>query len=327
MKRRELVGLIYGAALALPAGAAAQQPSKVWRIGHVVVTTPERGAILAKALEQRLADVGYTNGRNIVLLTRFADPRPDRVEEAIVSLVPQIDLLVVWSTVGGVAAKKVGSSVPTVFLSVGAPVNEGLVQSLAHPGGNMTGITFEASIETYAKRLQLLKEILPKLKLVAVLGAVGDVNVGFAMASFDRAAPGLGITLVSVGMKSTGDLEAAFAKIEDSRAEALIVVAGALTYTVGTQIAANALAARLPSCQAFKETVMAGGLISLGPELVAMTGPAAAQIDRIIKGASPAEIPVEQPTRYELYVNLKTAKALGLTIPPSILGRADEVIE
>jgi putative tryptophan/tyrosine transport system substrate-binding protein len=327
MKRRQFMGLIYGAALALPASAAAQQPSKVWRIGHVIVSTPERGASLATALEQRLADVGYTNGRNIALLTRFADPRPGRVEEAIVSLVPQIDLLVVWSTVRGVAAKKVGSGVPTVFLSVGAPVDEGLVQSLAHPGGNMTGITFKASIETYAKRLQLLKEILPELKYVAVLGAVGDVNVGFAMASFDRAAPGRGIDLVSAEIKSADDLEASFAKMKERQAEALIVVAGALTYTVGTQIAAHALTARLPSCQAFKETVMAGGLMSLGPDLVAMTGPAAAQIDRIIKGNSPADIPVEQPTRYELYVNLKTAGLLNLTIPPSIIARADEVIE
>jgi putative ABC transport system substrate-binding protein len=210
---------------------------------------------------------------------------------------------------------------------VGAPVDEGLVQSLAHPGGNMTGITFEASTETYGKRLQLLKEILPELKHVAVLGAVGDVNVGFAMTSFDRAAPGLGITLTPVDIKSAGDLEAAFAKMKERQAQALIVVAGALTYTVGTQIAARALAARLPSCQAFKETVVAGGLISLGPDLVAMTGPAVAQIDKIIKGTSPADIPVEQPTRYEIYVNLKTAGLLNLTIPASILARADEAIE
>jgi putative ABC transport system substrate-binding protein len=226
-----------------------------------------------------------------------------------------------------VAAKKVGSGVPTVFLSVGAPVDEGLVQSLAHPGGNMTGITFEASTETYGKRLQLLKEILPDLRHVAVLGAVGDVNVRFAMKSFDRAAPGLGITLASVDLKSAGELDVAFARMKESQAEALIVVAGALTYTVGTQIAARALAAHLPSCQAFKETVMAGGLISLGPDLVAMAGPAAAQIDKIITGTRPADIPVEQPTQYELYINLKTAGLLNLTIPPSMLARADEVIE
>ncbi|MGA8192680.1 MAG: ABC transporter substrate-binding protein, partial [Acetobacteraceae bacterium] len=222
------------------------------------------------------------------------------------------------------AAKKVGSSVATVFLSVGAPVEDGFVQSLAHPGGNMTGITFEASTETYGKRLQLLKEIMPGLKRVA---ALGDVNVGFAMTSFDRVAPNLGITLVSVGIRSAGDLEAAFARIKESQAEALIVIAGALTYTVGMQIADLALAAHLPSCFAFKEIVRAGGLMSLGPDLVALAGPAAAQIGKIIKGTSPADIPIEQPTRYELYINLKTASLLNLTIPQTILGRADEVIE
>jgi putative tryptophan/tyrosine transport system substrate-binding protein len=327
MKRREFLGLIYGVALALPDEAAAQQPSKVWRIGQVIVATPERGEILAKALEQGLVDVGYAQGRNIVLLTRFASPQPGKVEETILALVPKIDLLVVWSTMGGIAAKKVGSSVPTVFLSVGAPVEEGLVQSLAHPGGNMTGITFEASSETYGKRLQLLKEIIPDLKHVAVLGAVGDVNVGFAMTSFDRVAPGLGITFVSVDIRSAGDLEVAFGRMKESQVEAVIVIAGALTYTVGTRIADLALAAHLPSCFAFKEIVMAGGLISLGPDLVAFAGPAAAQIGKIIKGTSPADIPVEQPTRYELYINLKTAGLLNLTIPQSILGRADEVIE
>jgi putative tryptophan/tyrosine transport system substrate-binding protein len=327
MKRREFVGLIYGAVLAYPACAAAQQSSRIWRIGHVLVQTPAQAANLMKALEQRLSDLGYVQGRNIVVLTRIPGPQPDRVEDAIVSLVPQIDLLVVWGTVGGVAAKKVGSGVPTVFVSVGAPVEVGLVQSLAHPGGNMTGITFEASTETYGKRLQLLKEIMPGLEHVAVLGAAGDANVGFAMNSFDRVAPELGITLTWVYIKSGAELEGAFATMKENQAEALIVIAGALTYSIGTQIADLALVAHLPSCHAFKETAVAGGLISLGPDLLAMTGPAAAQIDRIIKGTSPAEIPVEQPTRYELYINLKTAGLLNLTIPQSILGRADEVIE
>jgi putative ABC transport system substrate-binding protein len=147
------------------------------------------------------------------------------------------------------------------------------------------------------------------------------------MTSFDRVAPGLGITFVSVDIRSAGDLEVAFGRMKESQVEAVIVIAGALTYTVGTRIADLALAAHLPSCFAFKEIVMAGGLISLGPDLVAFAGPAAAQIGKIIKGTSPADIPVEQPTRYELYINLKTAGLLNLTIPQSILGRADEVIE
>ena len=328
MRRRDFIGVFCGAALASPSVADAQQPGKVWRIGHVLVNPRERGgAIRAQALEKGLADLGDVQGRNIELLHRFAGPQPDKVQEVIVSLLPQIDLLVAWGTIGGVAAKKVAGGVPTVFVSVGAPVEIGLVQSLAHPGGNMTGITFEASTDTYGKRLQILKEIVPDLKRAAVLRAVGDANVGFAMTSLEAAAPELGVSLVSVDMKSADDLESAFAKIKNSDVGAVLEIAGALTFTVGPESADRALAAHLPLCSAFRETVMAGGLVSLGPDFAAMIRQAAAQIDKIIKGAKPADIPVEQPTRYDLYINLKTARLLNLTIPPTLLARADEVIE
>jgi putative ABC transport system substrate-binding protein len=226
-----------------------------------------------------------------------------------------------------VAAKRVTSGVPTVFVSVGAPVEIGLVQSLSHPGGNMTGISFEAATETYGKRLQLLKEIVPDLKRVAVLRAVGDPNVGFAMTSLEAAAPELGVSLVSVDMRSADDLESAFAEIKHSDVGAVLEIAGALTFNLGAETADHALGAHLPLCSAFRETVMAGGLVSLGPDFEAMIRQAAAQIDKIIKGTEPADIPVEQPTRYDLYINLKTARLLNLAIPPSLLGRADEVIE
>jgi len=327
MRRRDFIGVIGGAALARPCAADAQQPGKVWRIGSVLVTTPERGAYLAQALEQGLTDLGYVLGRDIVLSHRFAGPQPDQVQDVIMSLLPQIDLLVVRGTVGGMAAKKVADAVPTVFVSVGAPVEIGLVQSLAHPGGNMTGMSFEAATETYGKRLQILKEIVPDLKRAGVLRAVGDPNVGFAMTSLEGAAPKLGVVLVPVDIKSTDDLEAAFAKIKNSEVEALLVIAGVLTFTIGSEIAGRALAAHLPLCSPFRETVIAGGLVSLGPDLAAMTRQAAALIDKIIKGTRPADIPVEQPTRYKLYINLKTARLLNLTIPPTLLARADEVIE
>jgi putative ABC transport system substrate-binding protein len=321
------MGVIYGAALTLSRAADAQQPGKIWRIGNVQPTTAERGGYLAQLLEQRLADLGDVQGRNIVLLNRFPGPQLDKVQEVIVSLLPQIDLLVVGGTVGGAAAKKVAGAMPTVFVPVGAPVEIGLVKSLAHPGGNMTGITFEAATETYGKRLQVLKEIVPDLKRLGVLRAVGDPNVGFAMTSLDGAAPELGVTLVPIDMKSADDLETAFAKIKDSEVEALLAIAGALTFTIDAEIADRALAAHLPLCSAFRETVMAGGLVSLGPDYAAMFRQAAAQMDKIIKGTKPADIPVEQPTRYDLYVNLKTARLLNLTIPPLLLARADEVIE
>jgi putative tryptophan/tyrosine transport system substrate-binding protein len=308
--------------------AYAQQSGKVWRIGDVLTVTPERqGTIRAQALEKGLADLGDVKGPTIELLHRFPGPEPDKVQEVIISLLPQIDLLVAWGTVGAVAAKRVAGGVPTVFVSVGAPVEIGLVQSLAHPGGNMTGITFEAATGTYGKRLQILKEIVPDLKRAAVLRAVGDPNVGFAMKSLDEAAPELGVALVPIDIKSADELESAFTKIKNSEVEGVLAIAGALTFTIGPEIADNALAARLPLCSAFRETVTAGGLVSLGPDLVTMARQAAAQVDKIIKGRRPADIPVEQPTRYELYINLKTARSLNLTIPPTLLARADEVIE
>jgi putative ABC transport system substrate-binding protein len=327
VRRRDFIGAIFGASLARPWAADAEQPSKVWRIGDVLPFTPERGAYLAQALEQGLTDLGDVQGHNIVLSQRFSGPQPDKVQQVIVSLLPQIDLLVVRGTMGGTAAKKVAGTVPTVFVSVGAPVEIGLVKSLSHPGGNMTGTTFEAAAETYGKRLQILKEIVPDLKRAAVLRAVGDPNVGFAMTSLDGAAPELGVTLVPVDIKSADDLETAFINIKKSEVQALLAIAGVLTFTIDAEIAGRALAANLPLCSTFRETVIAGGLVSLGPDLVATARQAAAQIDKIMKGAKPAEIPVEQPTRYDLYINLKTARLLNLTIPPTLLARADEVIE
>ena len=327
MRRRDLIGVICSAALVSPCDAVAQQSGKVWRIGDVVASIPEHGAALAQGIKQGLADLGYVQGRNIVLMNRFAGPQPDQIRKAIASLLPQIDILIIWGTVGGVIAKKLNVNMPTVFISVGAPVAIGLVQSLAHPGGNMTGISFEAATQTYGKRLQILKELLPDLKRVAVLRAVGDPNVEFAMKSLNEVAPELGVDLVLVDLRSANDLGDAFTKIKSSRVGAVLAIAGALTFTVGAEIADRALAAHLPLCSGFRETTITGGLISLGPDYSAMTRQAAAQIDKIIKGADPAGIPVEQPLRYELYINLKTAGSLNLTISPSWLARADQVIE
>jgi putative ABC transport system substrate-binding protein len=326
MRRRDFIGVIYGAALALPRGATAQQPGKVWRIGDVGTSTPEQGAPYGRALEQRLADLGYVQDRNIVLLHRFPGAQMDKIEAAIISLVPQTDLLVAWGN-AAIAAKKLAGDVPTVFISIGFSVELGLVQSLAHPGGNMTGITAEAALETNGKRLQILKEIVPELNRVAVLRDFDIRSWGSEWKALDQAARELGLSLVPVDIKSPDELETAFASIRKSRAEAVFVTRTNLTFNLGKEIADLALAAHLPSCHSFREAALAGGLVSLGPDRVAMAGPAAAQIDKIIKGTSPADIPVEQPTRYELYINLKTAHLLNLTIPPTLLALADEVIE
>src|SRR5215469_3369589 len=182
------MGAIYAAAVPMHFAAAAQQPGKVWRIGHVSTGTPEIGRIFAQALERSLADLGYVQGRNIVLLHRFAGPHLDKIEEAITSLLPQIDLLVVWGE-GAIAAKKLAGGVPTVFISIGYPVELGLVQSLAHPGGNMTGIAAEAALEINGKRLQILKEIAPGLNRVAVLRDFAEPGIhGFEWTALNQAA-------------------------------------------------------------------------------------------------------------------------------------------
>jgi putative tryptophan/tyrosine transport system substrate-binding protein len=331
MRRRDFIGAIYGAAMALPLAAVAQQPGKVWRIGHVGTVPPEQGAPYAQALEQSLADLGYVQGRNIVLLHRFAGAQVDKLEEAIIALVPQVDLLVVWGN-AGMPAKRLAGGVPTVFISIGFPVELGLVQSLAHPGGNMTGIAAGAALEINGKRLQILKEIVPGLDRVAVLRDFADRSFflrdsGFEWTALDQAARELGLTLVPIDIKSADEFETAFADMKKSGAEALFLTRTALLANAGKQIADLAIAARLPSSCPFRRQVSAGGLVSLDADRLAMTRPAAAQIDKIIKGTSPADIPVEQPTRYELYINLNTARLLSLTIPPSLLALADEVIE
>jgi putative ABC transport system substrate-binding protein len=329
MNRREFIAVISGAVVALLFGAAAEQRGKVWRIGNVLPFTPERGGTqFAQLLEQRLADLGYADGRNIVLLTRFAGPQPDKIQEAVVSVAPQADLLVVWGPIAALVAKNLPGDVPTVFISVSYPVEIGLVQSLPHPGGKMTGIAAEAAAETYGKRVQILKEIVPDLKRVAVLRPVGDPNIDFDTKSLELAAHELGVTILPVDIRSADDLETAFASMKENGAEALIVIRSALASAVAERIADLALAARLPSCHAISSMVTAGGLlVGLAPVLADMVRPAAAQIDKIIKGMSPTDIPVEQPTRFELYINLKTARLLNLTIPPTLLALADDVIE
>ena len=327
MRRREFITLIGGAATWPVIAAQAQQGGRIWRIGHVLLGTPETFGHVAAAFEKRLADLGYVAGQNITIVNRYAAPQLESQEEAIATLLPDIDLLVVYSTIGGVAARKLVKTLPVVFMTIAAPVSLGLVESLSRPGGNMTGITFEAAEETNAKRLQILKEIVPSATRIAVLGANGDPNVGITMASLEQASLGLGVTLVPVEVTSADGLRSAFDEMKSNRAEALIVIPGSLTYINRKLIADLAIIYQLPSCHAFWETVAVGGLVSLGPDIVAMTAQGAAYVDKIIHGAKPAELPVQQPVRYELHVNLKTAKALGITVPQALISRADEMIE
>ena len=324
MKRREFIA-VFGGAAVCPIIAQAQQGIRVPKVGYIDGESRSAGI---EGLLTGLRELGYVDGQNIRLVRQqFAAPTVKQMKEAILAVLPRVDILVVGGTVGGVAAKSATSDIPVVFISVGAPVDIGLVKSLAKPGGNMTGVTFEAAEETYAKRLQLLTEIMPGLSRVAVLGAVGDPNFPFAMISLRQSAPGLRVSITPIELNSVDDLKRAFDEMKQTQMQALLVVSGSLTYGSIKETVDLALANRLPSCHGFKEAVSAGGLISLGPDLVALGRQSARLVDKIIRGERPADIPVEQPTQYVMSINLRTAKALGLVVPPSMLARADEVIE
>jgi putative tryptophan/tyrosine transport system substrate-binding protein len=324
VRRRNFIILFCGL-VAWPHRAEAQEALKVWRIGHVFPAAPSVVGHFADAFERRLLDLGYSPARNLIVTRRF--PEPSHVEDAVRELLPETDVLVTWTTVGSVAAKKLTDTIPVVFLAVGAPVDIGLVQSLDRPSGNMTGVTFEAAIQTYAKRLQILTEIVPNLERVAVLRTIGDPNVTYAMKSIVQAAPALKVVLQLVDIKTADDLPNAFQTMKSLKAQALLVISSAVTYGASKQIAELALAHLLPSCSPFREEVEAGGLVSLGPDMEVMAQQGADLVNRIIKGAKPSELPVQQPTRYEIFLNVRTAKTLGLALPEGLLGRADHVIE
>lgn len=324
MRRREFITLVGGATL-WPFAALAQPSGKVWRLGYI--GSGGLGDQLLDAFTQKLDALGYVPGKNIVVNRIVVPPETKAIETAITTLLPEIDVLVIWGTIGAAAAKRLNAIIPTVFLSVGAPVDIGLVQSLSHPGGNMTGVSFEAATDTYAKRLQMLKEVVPTLRTVAVLAAQGDPNVAFAMPSLQKAASTTNVELTTVYVETADDLPAAFDRIQRNGVSGLIVIAGLLTSINSGIIAELSLAHRLPTCNGFREAVIAGGLISLGPDLFAIARQGAVYVEKIIRGDKPADLPVEQPDRYEIYVNLKTAKVLGLEIPAPLLARADTVIE
>jgi len=326
MDRRTFLSTVGGAVLLAPSNATAQSVTKPFLIAILgAVFTPD----IDSAFKEGLANSGLVLGRDFTLDQRaFAGGTPTQADAAASELLrSKPDMVVAWGTVGAVAVKKARTNLPVVFLSVGVPVEIGLIASLAHPGGNMTGVTFEAAAKTYPKRLQLLKDILPRTRRVGILYAAGDPNVTHALTSLQSLASDVGVQMLPVEVKSANDLESAFATFTKQGAEGLVVVAGSFTFVNGRRIAELALANRLPLSGAFRQTVADGGLLSLGPDYQDMARQGARIVAKALKGAKPADLPVEQPTRFELVINLKTAKALGLTIPPSVLLRADQVIQ
>jgi ABC-type uncharacterized transport system substrate-binding protein len=304
----------------------AQERAKVWRIGYLQ-TGPATGTRYRDAFRQGLRDIGYVEGQNVVIEFRYADGRPDRLDGLAAELVRlKVDVIVTTGTQPTTAAKRATSVTPIVMALSGDAVGTGLVSSLARPGGNVTGLTYIAT-ELAGKRLEVLKEILPRLSRVAVLWNPEDPPRLLEYKEAESAAKTLGLVLQSVEIHGADEIEGAFAAMTRRRAEAVVVFNDPLTNVAIRRIASAASKSGLPVMSGIREFAAAGALASYGPSFSESFRRAATFVDKIFKGARPADLPVEQPTKFELVINLKTAKALGLTIPPTLLLRADEVIQ
>ena len=331
MSRRGLfiIAIALGILLA-PLAAAAQPAGKVYRIGCLHLGPREPSAHLLKALEEGLRELGYVQGQNLVIEYRFADGKAERLADLAAELVRLKPDVIIASLNPVIAAvKRATATIPVVFPSAGRPVEEGLIASLAQPGGNVTGLTLNVGPELGAKRLQLLKEFVPGVSRVAVLWnpSFRDVQWDVFFGHLKDAAKNLRMAIQFVEVRGAGDFESAFAAILRERAGGLFVFAEPLTFAHRRQIAEFAVKNGLASSYNAREFVEAGGFMSYGANLPDLYRRAASYVDKILKGSKPGDLPVEQPTRFELIINLKTAKALGLTIPQSVLIRADEVIQ
>ena len=309
-----------------PSSASAQPASKVYRIGFLL-STPGRGDNLSEAFVGRLQELGNVEGRNMILERRFSEGRDERYRTLAIELVNlKVDLIVAPGTAAALAAKEATSTIPIVMVLVGDPVGSDLIASLARPGGNVTGMSSSAK-EIIAKELELLKEIAPRISRVAVLwNSNTTFNVG-SLKDLEAAARTLRVRLQPIDVRAPKDIESAFAAMTKERAEGLIPLDAVFMFVHRRRIADLALQHRLPTACLQRLYPEAGALMSYGPNFADLFRRAATYVDKIFKGAKPADLPVEQPTKFELVINLKTAKALGLTIPPSMQQRADEVIQ
>jgi putative ABC transport system substrate-binding protein len=321
MNRRSFIGTLAGGLLAAPLAAEAQPTARIPRVGILAQNSP-----LWEDFRQGLRDLGYVEGRTIVIESRWGEGSDERFPRLAADLARLgADVIVTWGTPSTLAAKNVTKTIPIVMMS-GDPVGTKLIVSLARPGGNITGLSsHNPGLE--AKRLELLKELVPKLSHVAVLwNPANPLHDGLVREAKDTASQ-LGVRLELVGVKSSTEFDAAFATMEKKRPGALIVEGDIFFYSHRNRIVDFATKSHLPAVFTLRGFADAGGLLVYGASYSALFRRAAIYVDKILKGAKPADLPIEQPTKFELVINLKTAKALGLTIPPSLLQRADQVIE
>jgi len=326
--RRDFIRVVSVALLAAPVFTAAQHSGKAPRIAFIGLNSAQSAQQLLVAFRQGLRERGWVDGENIIIELRFADGKVERLPALVAGLVNlKIDIIVATSSVTTRIAKEATKTIPIVMATSADALGEGFVNNLAHPGGNVTGMTFFAGPENAGKQLELLKTAIPTAARIAVLtNPTSGAHAAFIRES-RSAARALGAQLLVSEARSPDELDAAFAAMTRERAGALIVVSDAMFYGQRRRIVDLAATSRLPVIYSQKEFVDTGGLMSYGANLPDMYRRAAAHVDKILKGTKPGDIPVEQPTTFELVINLNTAKALGLTIPQSLLLRADQVIQ
>jgi putative ABC transport system substrate-binding protein len=324
MKRRAFIAGL-GAATAWPLASRAQQP-RMPTIGFLGGQTSAAQSQWTAAFVQRLRELGWSEGRNVAIEYRWAEGRVERSAEIAAEIVRlKVDVIVTAGTTTVVAAKQATSVIPIVFAAAGDPVGTGLVGSLSRPGGNVTGLSNQ-STDLAGKQVELLRGVVPNLRRLAILANAGAPTAVLEIGQVQAAARTLGLEVVTFEIRRAEDIASAFEALT-GRADALYVVIDPLINTNRIRINTLALAARVPTIQGIREYVEAGGLMSYGPSFSDLYRRAADYVDRILRGAKPGDLPVEQPTKFELIINLKTAKALGLEISPALLARADEVIE
>jgi putative ABC transport system substrate-binding protein len=301
-------------------------PRKVPTVGYLAANAEAADRPRRTALVQRLAELGWTEGRTVRIEYRWADGAAERAAEIAPDLVRlPVDVIVTSGDAFVLAVKKATKTIPIIFMSAGDPVGNGLIESLARPGGNVTGLSLELT-ETVGKRIEVLREIIPDMRRLAILFRVEEKRAIPELDAARRTARTLGLDTIEAGIRSGDDIAPAIDSL-NGRADAIYVCLDPLVFTNAALINTLALAARLPVSHGVRESVLAGGLVSYGPDFPDLARRAAELVDKALRGAKPADIPVEQPTKFDLILNLKTARSLGLTIPATLLGRADEVIE
>ena len=326
MDRRAFIATLAGGLLAAPLAPGAQPTGKIYRIGFLSPSTSADPSIL-DAFREGLREFGYVEGRNIAIASRWAEGKYDRLPGLAAQLVGlKVDIIVATAVPAIRAAKEATRTIPIIMAVVVDPMATGLVASLARPGGNITGLSSMAPQIT-GKQLEMLKEVVPKASLVAVLWNPANAGNAPQIQQAQDAARALGVRLQPLGARGSSEIDSAFATMTSAQAGAVIVLVDAMLLDHRTQIADLAARRRLPAVYGLSDHAEAGGLMAYGPNRLGIVRRAATYVDRILKGAKPGDLPIEQPTKFELVINLKTAKALGLTIPPSLLQRADQVIE